>query len=60
MRPPSEAQLPLCWIARWNRPLAVGEVMYSDSHGGVSLEDAMRDAYEQHDQWRHDDGAPAE
>ncbi|MGQ4418332.1 M1 family metallopeptidase [Streptomyces sp. SAS_269] len=36
------------------------ERLYSDSHGGVSLEDAMRDAYEQHDQWRHDDGAPAE
>jgi aminopeptidase N len=36
------------------------ERLYSESHGGVSLEDAMRDAYEQHDQWRHDDGAPAE
>ncbi|MFF5666966.1 M1 family metallopeptidase [Streptomyces griseofuscus] len=36
------------------------ERLYSDSHGGVSLDDAMRDAYEQHDQWRHDDGAPAE
>ncbi|MER6328477.1 M1 family metallopeptidase [Streptomyces sp. NPDC001034] len=36
------------------------ERLYSDSHGGVSLEEAMRDAYAQHDQWRHDDGAPAE
>lgn len=36
------------------------ERLYSDTHGGVALEDAMRDAYEQHDQWRHDDGAPAE
>nr|WP_241670835.1 M1 family metallopeptidase [Streptomyces lavendulae] len=36
------------------------ERLYSDSHGGVSLDDAMRDAYAQHDQWRHDDGAPAE
>ncbi|MGW7236509.1 M1 family metallopeptidase [Streptomyces sp. NPDC054804] len=36
------------------------ERLYSDEHGGVRMEDAMRDAYEQHDQWRHDDGAPAE
>ncbi|SFY47789.1 Aminopeptidase N [Streptomyces sp. F-1] len=36
------------------------ERLYSASHGGVALEDAMRDAYAQHDQWRHDDGAPAE
>ncbi|MFJ3640894.1 M1 family metallopeptidase [Streptomyces sp. NPDC090108] len=36
------------------------ERLYSDTHGGPSLEDAMRAAYEQHDQWRHDDGAPAE
>ncbi|MGW1721358.1 M1 family metallopeptidase [Streptomyces sp. NPDC002306] len=36
------------------------ERLYSATHGGVALEDAMRDAYEQHDQWRHDDGAPAE
>ncbi|MGW2635681.1 M1 family metallopeptidase [Streptomyces sp. NPDC001348] len=36
------------------------ERLYSDSHGGDSMEDAMRAAYERHDQWRHDDGAPAE
>ncbi|MEV7976663.1 M1 family metallopeptidase [Streptomyces sp. NPDC086519] len=36
------------------------ERLYSAEHGGVSMEDAMRAAYEQHDQWRHDDGAPAE
>ncbi|WP_240797990.1 M1 family metallopeptidase, partial [Streptomyces sp. F001] len=36
------------------------ERLYSDAHGGISIEDAMRAAYEQHDQWRHDDGAPAE
>ncbi|MFJ9713291.1 M1 family metallopeptidase [Streptomyces sp. NPDC101234] len=36
------------------------ERLYSEEHGGVSMEDAMRAAYEQHDQWRHDDGAPAE
>ncbi|MER6080681.1 M1 family metallopeptidase [Streptomyces sp. NPDC001833] len=36
------------------------ERLYSDEHGGVGMEDAMRAAYEQHDQWRHDDGAPAE
>ncbi|MFJ4468207.1 M1 family metallopeptidase [Streptomyces sp. NPDC089424] len=36
------------------------ERLYSDAHGGVALEDAMRSAYAQHDQWRHDDGAPAE
>jgi aminopeptidase N len=36
------------------------ERLYSDEHGGVSLESAMRAAYEQHDQWRHDEGAPAE
>ncbi|MGW5325348.1 M1 family metallopeptidase [Streptomyces sp. NPDC004014] len=36
------------------------ERLYSGTHGGVPLEDAMRDAYEQLDQWRHDDGAPAE
>ncbi|MEV5958118.1 M1 family metallopeptidase [Streptomyces sp. NPDC051987] len=36
------------------------ERLYSDEHGGVDMEDAMRAAYEQHDQWRHDDGAPAE
>ncbi|MBL1082836.1 M1 family metallopeptidase [Streptomyces actinomycinicus] len=36
------------------------ERLYSDTHGGDSLEDAMRAAYEQHDQWRHDEGAPAE
>ncbi|MET7853113.1 M1 family metallopeptidase [Streptomyces avermitilis] len=36
------------------------ERLYSDAHGGDSFEAAMRAAYEQHDQWRHDDGAPAE
>ncbi|MET9387044.1 M1 family metallopeptidase [Streptomyces sp. NPDC002928] len=36
------------------------ERLYSDTHGGDSIEDAMRAAYEQHDQWRRDDGAPAE
>ncbi|WP_235453675.1 M1 family metallopeptidase [Streptomyces olivochromogenes] len=36
------------------------ERLYSDTHGGPDMEAAMRDAYEQHDQWRHDDGAPAE
>ncbi|MEU2713264.1 M1 family metallopeptidase [Streptomyces sp. NPDC007205] len=36
------------------------ERLYSAGHGGVGLEDAMRAAYEQHDQWRHDEGAPAE
>ncbi|WP_316754399.1 M1 family metallopeptidase [Streptomyces herbicida] len=36
------------------------ERLYSEAHGGPDLESAMRAAYEQHDQWRHDDGAPAE
>ncbi|MFF4438519.1 M1 family metallopeptidase [Streptomyces sp. NPDC001621] len=36
------------------------ERLYSDTHGGPGLEEAMRAAYEQHDQWRHDEGAPAE
>ncbi|WP_234388585.1 MULTISPECIES: M1 family metallopeptidase [Streptomyces] len=36
------------------------ERLYSDTHGGDSFEAAMRAAYQQHDQWRHDDGAPAE
>ncbi|GAA3290951.1 hypothetical protein GCM10020295_06540 [Streptomyces cinereospinus] len=36
------------------------ERLYSDAHGGPGLEDAMRAAYEQHDQWRRDAGAPAE
>ncbi|MFJ9866876.1 M1 family metallopeptidase [Streptomyces sp. NPDC101165] len=36
------------------------ELLYSDTHGGIDLEGMMRTAYEQHDQWRHDDGAPAE
>ncbi|WP_245235677.1 M1 family metallopeptidase [Streptomyces durhamensis] len=36
------------------------ERLYSDEHGGAGLEAAMRAAYEQHDQWRHDEGAPAE
>ncbi|MEU6394420.1 M1 family metallopeptidase [Streptomyces sp. NPDC046939] len=33
---------------------------YSEEHGGDSFEAAMRTAYENHDQWRHDYGAPAE
>ncbi|GGN49175.1 zinc metalloprotease [Streptomyces albiflavescens] len=36
------------------------ERLYSDTHGGPGIEEAMRAAYEQHDQWRHDAGAPAE
>ncbi|MFE0512441.1 M1 family metallopeptidase [Streptomyces sp. NPDC058964] len=36
------------------------ERLYSAAHGGADLEEAMRAAYAQHDQWRHDDGAPAE
>ncbi|MEU6573275.1 M1 family metallopeptidase [Streptomyces sp. NPDC046805] len=36
------------------------ERLYSDEHGGRSIEDAMRSAYAQHEQWRRDDGAPAE
>lgn len=36
------------------------ERLYSATHGGDGIEAAMRAAYEQHDQWRHDDGAPAE
>ncbi|MER5601191.1 M1 family metallopeptidase [Streptomyces sp. NPDC002265] len=36
------------------------ERLYADTHGGADLEDVMRTAYERHDQWRHDDGAPAE
>ncbi|WP_240103268.1 M1 family metallopeptidase [Streptomyces sp. MUM 16J] len=36
------------------------ERLYSDEHGGTDLEDAMQAAYEQHDQWRYDAGAPAE
>lgn len=36
------------------------ERLYTDTHGGPDMEDALRWAYEQHDQWRHDDGAPAE
>ncbi|GGW11877.1 zinc metalloprotease [Streptomyces libani subsp. rufus] len=36
------------------------ERLYSDEHGGADLESVMRAAYEQHDQWRHDEGAPAE
>ncbi|MEU5311258.1 M1 family metallopeptidase [Streptomyces sp. NPDC021562] len=36
------------------------ERLYSAEHGGTRMADAMRAAYEQHDQWRHDDGAPAE
>ncbi|MDQ0991979.1 M1 family metallopeptidase [Streptomyces sp. V3I7] len=53
-------------IARWSDLwLSEGharyyERLYSAEHGGRALEDVMRAAYEQHDQWRHDDGAPAE
>ncbi|MFC5657208.1 M1 family metallopeptidase [Streptomyces nogalater] len=36
------------------------ERLYSDEHGGADLESVMRAAYERHDQWRHDEGAPAE
>ncbi|MFD7295860.1 M1 family metallopeptidase [Streptomyces sp. NPDC059897] len=36
------------------------ERWYSEEHGGDSFEAAMRTAYENHDQWRHDFGAPAE
>ncbi|WP_079184861.1 M1 family metallopeptidase [Streptomyces uncialis] len=36
------------------------ERLYSEEHGGTSLEASMRTAYEQHDQWRRDFGAPAE
>ncbi|MFJ9821192.1 M1 family metallopeptidase [Streptomyces sp. NPDC101151] len=36
------------------------ELLYSDTHGGIDMAGMMRAAYEQHDQWRHDDGAPAE
>ncbi|WP_318204830.1 M1 family metallopeptidase [Streptomyces sp. SCL15-4] len=36
------------------------ERLYSGEHGGADLESVMRTAYEQHDQWRRDDGAPAE
>ncbi|MEU3526321.1 M1 family metallopeptidase [Streptomyces sp. NPDC038707] len=36
------------------------ERLYSAEHGGTDLESVMRAAYEQHDQWRHDEGAPAE
>jgi aminopeptidase N len=36
------------------------ERVYSEENGGVTLESTMRDAYRQHDQWRHDTGAPAE
>ncbi|WP_394435610.1 M1 family metallopeptidase [Streptomyces sp. SGAir0957] len=36
------------------------ERAYSEEHGGDSFEAAMRTAYENHDQWRHDYGAPAE
>ncbi|MFI9424624.1 M1 family metallopeptidase [Streptomyces achromogenes] len=36
------------------------ERLYSAEHGGADLESVMRAAYEQHDQWRHDEGAPAE
>ncbi|MFD7713528.1 M1 family metallopeptidase [Streptomyces sp. NPDC059786] len=36
------------------------ERQYSEEHGGDSFEAAMKTAYEAHDQWRHDYGAPAE
>ncbi|MFI1767563.1 M1 family metallopeptidase [Streptomyces sp. NPDC020800] len=36
------------------------ELLYGDTRGGPDLEDMMRSAYAHHDQWRHDDGAPAE
>lgn len=36
------------------------ERLYSEAHGGDSFEAAMKEAYRQHDQWRHDTGAPAE
>ncbi|KUM91308.1 metallopeptidase [Streptomyces cellostaticus] len=36
------------------------ELLYADTRGGPGLEDMMRAAYAQHDQWRHDDGAPAQ
>ncbi|MFI6340371.1 M1 family metallopeptidase [Streptomyces sp. NPDC050535] len=36
------------------------ERLYSEEHGGVSFEGTMKTAYESHDQWRHDYGAPAE
>ncbi|WP_371551164.1 M1 family metallopeptidase [Streptomyces sp. NBC_00554] len=36
------------------------ERLYSEAHGGVSFEGTMKTAYENHDQWRHDYGAPAE
>jgi aminopeptidase N len=36
------------------------ERLYADTHGGPDMEEAMRDAYAAHGQWRHDDGAPAE
>ncbi|MBO1331521.1 M1 family metallopeptidase [Streptomyces sp. VRA16 Mangrove soil] len=53
-------------IARWSDLwLSEGharfyERMYSEEHGGDSFEAAMKTAYENHDQWRHDYGAPAE
>ena len=36
------------------------ERLYSEEHGGVNFEGTMKTAYENHDQWRHDYGAPAE
>ncbi|MFJ9040801.1 M1 family metallopeptidase [Streptomyces sp. NPDC102406] len=36
------------------------ERLYSQEHGGDSFEAAMRTAYENHDQWRRQYGAPAE
>ncbi|MEV0114345.1 M1 family metallopeptidase [Streptomyces sp. NPDC050844] len=36
------------------------ERMYSEEHGGDSFEAAMKTAYQAHDQWRRDFGAPAE
>jgi aminopeptidase N len=36
------------------------ERLYSEAHGGVNFEETMKTAYANHDQWRHDYGAPAE
>jgi aminopeptidase N len=35
------------------------ERLYTDTHDGPDMEEAMRWTYGQSDQWRHDDGAPA-
>ncbi|MFD4548333.1 M1 family metallopeptidase [Streptomyces sp. NPDC058466] len=36
------------------------ERLYSQEHGGDDFETMMKAAYANHDQWRHDAGAPAE